>query len=68
MKKSQGLFLDKNKALMEWKKAGLDIIQTGTESDQTEAGAKKTLVDPCRQPMELSQTVPGHIADSPNKE
>ena len=53
---------------MEWKKAGLDIIQTGTESDQTEAGSKKTLVDPCRQPMELSQTVPGHIADSPNKE
>lgn len=40
--KSQGLFLDKNKALMEWKKAGLDIIQTGTESDQTEAESKKT--------------------------
>ena len=43
--KSQGLFLDKNKALMEWKKAGLDIIQTGAESDQTEAESKKTGVE-----------------------
>ena len=30
---------------MEWKKAGLDIIQTGTESDQTEAESKKTGVE-----------------------
>jgi hypothetical protein len=33
--KSQGLFLDRNKALMEWRKTGMDSGKTLPESEQT---------------------------------